>query len=87
MLRNPVALAACVRNGSASDRGTEPNAAWCNTMSTESQTRRHVAVDESVTFPCSFADRTAYFVQVPAMAGLEVIDADDILIEPQERFQ
>ena len=47
----------------------------------------YVAVDESVTFPCSFADRTAYFVQVPAMAGLEVIDADDILIEPQERFQ
>ena len=41
-----------------------------------------VALDKRVTFPRSFADRTAYFVQVPAMAGLEIIDADDILIEP-----
>ena len=47
----------------------------------------NVALDEQVTFPCFFADRTAYFVQVPAMAGLEIIDADDILIEPEQRFE
>ena len=43
MFRKPVTLLACVRSGSLIDRGTEPSAAWCSTMSTDAHAFRHAS--------------------------------------------
>jgi len=40
MFTNPSMLVAFVAAGSAIERGTEPSAAWCRTMSTPAQAAR-----------------------------------------------
>ena len=46
-----------------------------------------IGFDERVAFPRSLAHFPPNLIEVPAMAGFEIIDADDVLIEPQECFQ
>ena len=74
------------------ERGTDPSAAWCSTMDTPlhacaaGRNVGDVAFEEAVPLPCLFADRGANFVEVAAISGRKVVEADHVLPEAQQRF-
>ena len=92
MLRKPVAFAACVARGSSIERGTEPSAAWCSTICTRSHAFDaglpvgDVAFDERVAPPVRLADGAPHVVEIAAMPGREIVEADDFLPGREQRL-
>jgi hypothetical protein len=86
-------LAALVAMGSSRLRGTLPRAAWCRTWSTPWQAffavgeLPDVAFDEVEAGPLFGGDQGLDFVQVALVAGGEVVQADDALVEFEQGLQ
>ena len=91
-LRNASTLCWCDAIGSLIERGTEPSAAWCRTMSTSLHASlrdlgiAQVALDELELQPLVGVDREDV-VEVALVPGQEVVDADHGLPEIEQPLE